>query len=104
MLVSFGAVGGIVTVATGRPVGPLSISAVTTTVPETVPVSSKTGVANTAVVLSAAIVKGTVLEPVENRTAGSSAGTTLFDTNEIFSEPVTGFSGVADNDNPTGIC
>ncbi len=43
--------------------------AFTMTVPETVPVSSKIVVGNTAVVPFAGIVKVTVLEPFENITA-----------------------------------
>ena len=55
-------------------------------------------------VLLAAIVNGTVREPIENKTAGSSAGRTLFDANAILSEPLTGFGCADDNDNPTGTC
>ena len=104
MLISFGMLGMIFIVPTGRPVGPLSTSTVPTTAPETVPVSSKAGPSNTAVVLFAAIVNGTVREPIENKMAGSSAGRTLFDANPILSEPLTGFGCADDNDNPTGTC
>jgi hypothetical protein len=78
--------------------------AFTMTVPETVPVSSKIGAGNTAVVPFAGIVKVTVLEPFENITAWSSMGTTLVDVNERFSEPDIGFGCGVETDNPTTTC
>src|SRR5215471_3215576 len=80
------------------------MSAVNTTVPETVPLNSQTGVANTVVVVFAGIVKFTCRDPVENCTAGSSLGMTLFAVKVIVSVPDKAFGWGADNDNPIGIC
>ena len=75
-----------------------------TTVPETVPVSSIVPEGNAATVPFAGIVKLTVLEPFENSTAGSSLGTTLVELNESASEPDTGFGCGVETDNPTATC
>jgi len=75
-------------VAAGTFAGPLSKLAVRVSVPATVPVRSITGDANVAAVCPAGIVKLTILEPVENCTAGSSLGTSALDVNESVNCPV----------------
>ena len=88
VLVSLGTVARIMTEPTCKPLGPLRISALKATVPETVPAISETAGVNTTDVLFAGTVNSAVLEPFENRTKGSSPDTTLFEVNEIVKEVV----------------
>src|SRR5262249_60460696 len=79
--------------------------AITTTVPETVPVSSIVPAGNVATVLFAGIVKLTVFKLFENITLGSSLiGTTPLDVNERFSVPDIGFDGADETVKPTATC
>ena len=89
---------------TGIPFGPPRKSAVSTTVPETEPVNRKTVVGNTAAVVFCGMVKATVRDPLENRTAGSSMGSTLFEMNVIVMEPDRSFGCEADSEIPIGSC
>jgi hypothetical protein len=67
-------------------------------------VRSITELGNCAVVLPDGIVKSTVREPVENRTAGSSLGITLFDVKESVKVPDTGVGCAVDDDKPMLTC
>src|SRR5262245_18867988 len=105
MLVSIGTVLGTITCLTGTSVVPFwGMVAFTTTVPETVPVSSIVPAGNVATVLFAGIVKLTVFKLLENITVGSSRGTTLFDVNERFSVPDIGFDGADETVKPMATC
>jgi hypothetical protein len=73
-------------------------------VPDTVPVNSHTDVGKTPTVVFGGIVNGTVRDPMENCTAGSSLGMMLFEVNVIVSEPERTFACGADKDNPIGSC
>ena len=90
---------------TGTSVTPPWMLAFTRMVPETVPVSSIVVVGNTAVLPFAGIVKGTILEPFENITDGSSlVGATLVDVNERLREPDVGFGCGGETVKPMTIC
>jgi hypothetical protein len=65
---------------------------------------SQIDVGNTAAVAFAGIVKSTFREPVENWTAGSSLGITLFDVKVTMSEPKVGVGCGADRDRLIGSC
>ena len=75
------------------------MSAVMTTVPAIVPVSSKTLLGKATVILVAGIVKSTVLDvvcPTENCTAGSSVAPTPLEMNRSRSEPRMSCKGAVD--------
>lgn len=91
-------------VATGNAVGPFSISAAKTTVPATVPIRSKTGDVKTASLLLPAIVKFTLLDPVENCVMGSLAGTSAFEVKVSLSCPDSGLGWGASSDIAIGNC
>src|SRR5688572_22104220 len=67
--------------------GDPSIAAWSVRVPATVPVRSVADESNTALVLLAAMVKRTLRDPFENRTAGSSRLTTALSVNATVSVP-----------------
>jgi len=83
---------------TSNPVAP-GTSAVITTVPAIVPVSSKTLLVKTTAVPVGGIVKSTVLDvvdPTENCTAGSSVAPTPLEMNRSVREPGMDCKGAAD--------
>jgi len=94
--VIFGAVASMSTVDAGRSAGPLSMFAMSLTVPATVPVSNVSCVGNTAVVLFAGMVKVDVRSPFENCVIGSSTGTSAVDVNVNLRVPLSALGcGVA---------
>src|ERR1051326_3213615 len=76
-------------VATGIPDGPLSMLAVTMTVPTTVPTSTITGDEKTAYVVFAGIENDTTRDPVENCVIGSLTGTSAFELNVSVNWPAS---------------
>src|SRR5215813_4656153 len=104
VFVNLGTLERIATDPTFKPVGPLRISALKATLPETVPVNNETDGENIAAVLLAGIVKSVVLEPFESITNGSSPAMALFEVNEMVNEPAMGFGCGLDIDIPTTTC